>query len=382
MALNANDLNPGTSYTTSYTTEVAGQKISLLDTPGFCDSKLATYHILDDIIPKFDQLAQDTKFQTRGVIFLHDINGIRFDESQLKMLGILEAICGAKCMANVIVGTTKWSDESSRPEDFANQANSEQEYLSKRWGRVHKTVRVPRDDRAVAVEIIKALLELGPITLRAQAEMQYQNPQPGLTGNTAAGRLALGDCGEEIKEIRRGLERDMTELKAGQEQLKGDQKKLAEDIENFTGCATTFAEVMEGLTELAAGNSKEGVGLTEKMRGLQGELGDKAVALEEQIKALAAQEQKAPADPPTVIKETQMGTDETTPLLPSDGGGYGKNRAKPGLFRRFLTWIQKKWSELKAKFGKLCSRQKATPMSAHGPFASGDEKSGYRPMYT
>lgn len=95
-----------------YRATVNKTEIILVDTPGFDDSGMENLEILRGTIGILHFLAiQKSRFPIHGIVFLHDISEVKFSGSQRKTLSILRALCGEKCMGNVIVGTTRWGPE-------------------------------------------------------------------------------------------------------------------------------------------------------------------------------------------------------------------------------------------------------------------------------
>lgn len=121
-----------------YHTKINDREIVLLDTPGFDGSGTENFELLHDIFSILYFLAlQKSRFPIHGIVFLHDISEVRFSRSQRKTLSTLRALCGERCMGNVIVGTMRWSPQGSAK--FKKEEERERAFLSEHWGGVYQT---------------------------------------------------------------------------------------------------------------------------------------------------------------------------------------------------------------------------------------------------
>lgn len=200
---NADGCDLGTMKPIIYEAMINGQKVLLLDTPGFDDSERDNLEILREIVSNLYVFAiKGTEVRVRGIIFLHDIGEVRLGGSQKKTWQILEAMCGKEGMRNVLVGTTQWSPEGSGK--FRNEEKRETELREKHWTSVYKSTRVIYDNRDNAVQIINDLLAKPPVLLLVQGEMLKP---PHTVEATTAGQKAMPEAYAEMQR----LEKEMAE---------------------------------------------------------------------------------------------------------------------------------------------------------------------------
>lgn len=186
----------GTQKPAVYLTRVGKRKVFLLDTPGFDDSARDNLEVLSEIISQLYLLAlRPDYFSMQGVIFLHDMNEVRFGGSQRKTLGILKALVGEAHLGNVIVGSTFW--EKSK---LQQQEQREQELMDQHWDGIYKTMRLPYNDRNAAVAIINELFTRTPALLLAQEEMLKP---PHTVEATTVGKLAVPEGRLELENLQR-----------------------------------------------------------------------------------------------------------------------------------------------------------------------------------
>lgn len=189
----------GTQKPAVYLTRVGKRKVFLLDTPGFDDSTRDNLEVLSEIMSQLYLLAlQPNEFSMQGVVFLHDMNEVRFGGSQKKTLGILKALVGEAHLGNVIVGSTFW-DKSK----LQQQEKRERELMDQHWDGIYKTMRLPHKDRNAAVAIINELFKREPALLLAQEEMLKP---PHTVEATTVGKLAVPEGLLELKNLQREQE--------------------------------------------------------------------------------------------------------------------------------------------------------------------------------
>lgn len=215
-----------------YRATVNKTEIILVDTPGFDDSGMENLEILRGTIGILHFLAiQKSRFPIHGIVFLHDISEVKFSGSQRKTLSILRALCGEKCMGNVIAGTTRWSPE--RPAKFKKEEERERKFLGEHWGGVCTTKRwIDEDDSGVPVQIVMGLLAKPQILLLAQEEILKP---PHAVEDTTVGKLVAPEADLEMKqklaEKEQEFEEEMARRSAEAEEMKRDYKEKMEQFQ-------------------------------------------------------------------------------------------------------------------------------------------------------
>lgn len=215
-----------------YRATVNGTEIVLVDTPGFDDSGIENLEILRGTIGILHFLAiQKSCFPIHGIVFLHDISEVKFSGSQRKTLSILRALCGEKCMGNVIVGTTRWSPE--KPAKFKKEEQREQKFLGEHWGGVYMTKRwIDEDDSDVPVQIVTDLLAKPQILLLSQEEMLKP---PHAVEDTTVGKLVVPEADLEMKqnlaEKEQEFKEEMAKRSSEAEEMRRDYKEKMEQFQ-------------------------------------------------------------------------------------------------------------------------------------------------------
>ncbi|KAH7094264.1 hypothetical protein FB567DRAFT_405 [Paraphoma chrysanthemicola] len=86
-----------------------GQKVYLIDTPGFDDSHKDNIATLNEIAGYICTFYAAGNLRIAGVLYFQRISDVRMTGSSLKSLRILERLCGDECFPKVTVVTTFWS---------------------------------------------------------------------------------------------------------------------------------------------------------------------------------------------------------------------------------------------------------------------------------
>lgn len=205
---------------------VNNRKILLLDTPGFDDSAIGNLEVLNEIASNLYTFAlEPERFETQGVIFLHDISENRFAGSQRKTLEILTALCGPKALSNCIIGTTMWSPSGTVK--FGNEELREKEFLRSHWEGFLKTTRILEGDRNAVVGIINDILTCPPSLLRVQQEMLMP---PHTLDTTTVGKIAIPEGRAEAEKLRKEFEEKQRVFREERENL---QMMFARETSDF-----------------------------------------------------------------------------------------------------------------------------------------------------
>ncbi|KAH9925226.1 P-loop containing nucleoside triphosphate hydrolase protein [Fomitopsis serialis] len=101
------ELQSGTSEIQMATMQLAGDRITLIDTPGFDDIEIPQADILS-LIAAFLQQTFAHGTRLTGILYLHPISDNRMSDISLKTYQLFRKLCGDTAMANVIIVTTMW----------------------------------------------------------------------------------------------------------------------------------------------------------------------------------------------------------------------------------------------------------------------------------
>jgi hypothetical protein len=204
-----------------------GQKIYLIDTPGFDDTYRSDTEILREIA---DWLAQMYQFRVKlsGIIYLHRITDVRIGGAGMKNLRMFRKLCGEGGLGSVVLATTMWSlcpaDDARRREEQLVHQNDLWKYLVGHGAQVFR-----QDDGAASGQkIIDYLVKRAkPVTLDIQREMVDQ----GLTlGQTGAGK----EVQEELDKLKASHEKEMKEIREDMEQaIKEKDHERQEELRHY-----------------------------------------------------------------------------------------------------------------------------------------------------
>lgn len=105
------DLNSCTSEITTYTVNISGHVVRLIDTPGFDDSDRSDSDILGVIALTLAKIYEE-RIPLLGVVYLHRISDPRVGGASRKSVRILEAMVGPQAFGCVLLATTMWDKVS------------------------------------------------------------------------------------------------------------------------------------------------------------------------------------------------------------------------------------------------------------------------------
>ncbi|THU97595.1 hypothetical protein K435DRAFT_610620, partial [Dendrothele bispora CBS 962.96] len=205
--------------TSVYIDEEGGLAITLVDTPGFDDSREGVTDT--DILGKIASFLQDDGGRKlNGIIYLHRISDPRMGATAKKNLRVFKELCGEKNFGNIRIVTTNWTyvDES--------EGNRREADLSKLAFKplLDGGAEMRRQDKELesAKAIISELKRKTPVVLKIQEELSAGRS----LGDTSAGAVVW----EEMKEMQKKHEKQLEDLKNEMEEAKNmnDEELQAE----------------------------------------------------------------------------------------------------------------------------------------------------------
>jgi hypothetical protein len=203
----------GTGKVSIHTTQIEGQVVRLIDTPGFDDKDRSDedtfHHLVYWLIAAYEQ---DLRFT--GIVIVHRLTDPRLQRSAQRALKILKAMCGHACFKGIVVATTVW--DGIIDEDFATTQERQGQLA---WGIFSDVLRhseylMPlRSAEADAPRIIRHIVQKKMrLTLAIQEELVGR----GLTlEQTAAGKLVLEDLLQAIVSVRVSGQEQLEEATLG-----------------------------------------------------------------------------------------------------------------------------------------------------------------------
>ena len=213
----------------AYSVGLEGRQITLLDTPGFNDTKRTDTEILSEIAIFLDETYK-TKQLLSGIIYLTPIIATRMTGSSVRNLKIFEELVGPNAFQNICLVTTMWDRLANRSEGEAREEDLCQNF----WGHfIHKGASIARSfgDRNSALSIVRRVTfgQGDDTTLIAPLQLQQEMVDQGKSlEETSAGQILAQELQAMETRHREEMQYLQTELREEIEQLRKDQRKQLE----------------------------------------------------------------------------------------------------------------------------------------------------------
>lgn len=188
--------------------QLGGQRLVIVDTPGFDDTYVSDSEILQRIALWLAD-AYHGEMKLGGVIYLHDISLSRMLGTTRKNLEVFQKLCGDDAFRSVILGTTKWGDVFKEDGDRRTQQLCDN-YWREMLDHGSKVFRF-EDSSKSAWAMVNSIIELN----RSRAEvLQIQRELVDalkLIPDTEAGQKLRNDLDQvliKLKEDRKAQKKD------------------------------------------------------------------------------------------------------------------------------------------------------------------------------
>ncbi|KDR74818.1 hypothetical protein GALMADRAFT_249713 [Galerina marginata CBS 339.88] len=200
--------------------ELAGRRITIVDTPGFDDTFKTDTEILESMANWLEESYKDDGALLGGVIYVHDLSNDRFTGTAKRNLRMFREMCGDKALGKVVITTTKWKKllimSDARDETLAEER--QKELKSTHWKEIldnGASVLSFRDNNDSAWAIVSNILSRLKQTELLHIYLQIQKE--------------LGDEGKMIPETAAGkeLRKTLTQALEMQKQLTSMEKNSA-----------------------------------------------------------------------------------------------------------------------------------------------------------
>ena len=198
-----------------------GQRVYLLDTPGFDDTEKDNIRVLRRIAMILYTIYASDRFDLAGVLYLHRISDVRMAGSSLKTMRLIEKLCGESNFGAISVATTMW--ELVDPELAGNRERSlisTPDFFGTLAAGYATIMRHFNTADSAAAIVEHMLRKQRTVILGIQREMVIERKS---LKNTAAGQYLLGD----FEQMRARYEREMEQL---QEALEDATQEKDEDL--------------------------------------------------------------------------------------------------------------------------------------------------------
>lgn len=197
---------------------VGGQHVTVIDTPGFDDTKRSDAEILEEIA-EFLCIQHGLSIPLKGIIYLHRITDNRMTGSAERYFEMFKRLCGEHNMENVVLATTMWSELKSEAIGFAR----ERELRAGFWNVMEdKGSTVSRFDgsEAMAEAFICRLMRKKSIVLDIQDELVTQGKR---LEETRAAEMVVPRLDQDIRDVCSKIEQSNAKL--------GDARRAGDEME-------------------------------------------------------------------------------------------------------------------------------------------------------
>ena len=214
-----------------------GTPVFLIDTPGFDDTYKTDVDVLRELA-NWLAMTYEQKILLSGIVYLHRIGDTRIGGSAMRNLRMFRSLVGREGLANVVLATTMWSNNSGTDSELKVLEQREVELSSKAefWkSMIDQGSRVFRQDRGrqSAEEILQYLVgKKRTVALKIQRELVDK----GMTvDKTTAGKEVEAEVAKQreiyekrLKEIRDDMK---LALKQKDEEQQDELKAYREEVE-------------------------------------------------------------------------------------------------------------------------------------------------------
>ncbi|RDB26374.1 GTP-binding protein A [Hypsizygus marmoreus] len=189
--------------------DMAGRRVTLIDTPGFDDTNKSDADILR-MIAAFLATAYENGKKLAGVIYIHRISDFRMGGISTRNFKMFRELCGETSLKNVVIVTNMWGEVSKQVGEAREAELISQDMFFKPV--LDKGAKIERHEntRESAHRILEYLISNHPLSLRIQRELVDEGKD---ISQTAAGA-------ELNREMMAQLERHRKEMRILQEEMK------------------------------------------------------------------------------------------------------------------------------------------------------------------
>ncbi|KAK6348272.1 hypothetical protein TWF718_006079 [Orbilia javanica] len=267
------NLNSTTKKVEWYSAVAGSKGFYILDTPGFDDSYMSDFEILEGLTKELATIYSNSRPLT-GIIYVHDVSKEKMGGTSHKSLRTFQKLVGERSMENVVLVTTHW-----RTFFNGDQVKREDELRKTFWASmIGRGSKILRHDgsRKSAIRITEQILSRKPVVVKIVDEMVNQKMA---FYQTDAG----GVVQEGLRELEGKLDSNVVALNDEITQLK-KEKKDAEDA------AEDRMKRLEG--QWKTSSEKERRNIEAQMGRLQAEGAELAQKFNTQLTAVVFEKQQ------------------------------------------------------------------------------------------
>ncbi|KAF6744619.1 P-loop containing nucleoside triphosphate hydrolase protein [Ephemerocybe angulata] len=223
-------------------------RLQFVDTPGFDDTDLPDYEILQLIADHLKASCRKGDI-LGGVLYLHDLSRDGFTGTAKKNLKLFDNLCGENSMFKVIFVTTKWERRSVKENYEAREKELKDVHWESMINLGAATMRLEKEDHASAIEIVDEVLRryVNPKNREKKLLDQVLQIQRELVAEkkylpqTEAAKSLLGELEAHAKILKAGSQGGTFEdMKEHDEKLGKLERQIAEVKLNISQRAGSF----------------------------------------------------------------------------------------------------------------------------------------------
>ncbi|KAK6501606.1 hypothetical protein TWF481_009441 [Arthrobotrys musiformis] len=267
------NLNSTTKKVEWYSATAGSKGFYILDTPGFDDSYMSDYEILEGLTRELAEMYRSSRLLT-GIIYVHDVSKEKMGGTSHKSLRTFQKLVGERSMENVVLVTTHWRKFFKGP-----QVKREDELRGTFWApMITRGSKILRHDgsQKSAMRIVKEILDRKPVVVKIVDEMVNKKMT---FGQTDAGEVVT----EGLKVLEGKLDSNVAALSDEIAELKKERKEAESAVE----------EKMERLeTQWKISSAKERQEIEDQMTSLKNEASKQAERFNKQLTDLAFDKQR------------------------------------------------------------------------------------------
>lgn len=174
---------------------MGAERLAIVDTPGFDDSKKSDSEILEEIV-QFLVKQHQLGIRLKGIVYMQRITDNKMAGSALRYFEMFQRLCGERSMSNIVLLTTMWNQLNDKAVGLARERELRREYWNVMESKGSK-IRQFNGEPDMAKALICRLARMSDIVLDIQTELVDQGKS---LEETTAGKLVVPHLEDQIVE--------------------------------------------------------------------------------------------------------------------------------------------------------------------------------------
>ncbi|PSN64131.1 P-loop containing nucleoside triphosphate hydrolase protein [Corynespora cassiicola Philippines] len=200
-----------------------GQRICLIDTPGFDDTNKTDEAVLFKIIAVLCSIYADPGLNICGIVYVHRITDTRMSGSSIKSVRTFEKLCGRDSFRHVTLATSMWDhlDDSNQmiASEREHSLQSNPEFFGNLMREGAEMMRFYGNKKSAEEVIERVLGRTQKMVMKIQKELADDKL---CLNETEVGEFLLGENKADISKLNRDLQDLQQQLVEAEEEGEGD----------------------------------------------------------------------------------------------------------------------------------------------------------------